>query len=197
MLDLDRYVPALITFIANKLSRGATVVYQKRFGVNVTEWRILSLLAIEPEISAARICHVIGFDKGPVSRTLAAMQERGLVAIKADQEDGRTYSISLTSKGCATHDQVIVVALERERRLLSVPEQGGTRSADRAAAARPRQSRCREGRRRGRPRMPERRRLQAAAATACRRIAVRALPALSRDRPAHPDIHSSLNGPGN
>jgi hypothetical protein len=63
VLDLDRYVPALITFIANKLSRGATVVYQKRFGVNVTEWRILSLLAIEPEISAARICHVIGFDR--------------------------------------------------------------------------------------------------------------------------------------
>ena len=119
VLDLDRYVPALITFIANKLSRSATVLYQKRFGVNVTEWRILSLLAIEPEISAARICHVIGFDKGPVSRTLAAMEERGLVAIKADRQDGRTYSISLTSKGFATHDHVIVVALERERRLLS------------------------------------------------------------------------------
>ena len=119
VLDLDRYVPALITFIANKLSRSATVLYQKRFAVNVTEWRILALLAIEPEISAARICHVIGFDKGPVSRTLAAMEGRGLVAIKADQDDARTYSISLTSKGYATHDQVIVVALERERRLLS------------------------------------------------------------------------------
>jgi DNA-binding MarR family transcriptional regulator len=119
VLDLDRYVPALITFIANKLSRTATVLYQKRFGVNVTEWRILALLAIEPEISAARICHVIGFDKGPVSRTLAAMEERGLVAIKADQQDGRTYSISLTAKGFTAHDQVIAVALERERRLLS------------------------------------------------------------------------------
>jgi len=118
-LDLDRYVPALITFIANKLSRSATVLYQKRFAVNVTEWRILALLAIEPEISAARICHVIGFDKGPVSRTLAAMEERGLVAIKADRADGRTYSISLTAKGAATHDKVIAVALERVRRLLS------------------------------------------------------------------------------
>ena len=87
-LDLDRYVPALITFIANKLSRSATVLYQKRFAVNVTEWRILALLAIEPEIPAARICHVIGFDKGPVSRTLAAMEERGLVVIKAGREDG-------------------------------------------------------------------------------------------------------------
>ena len=82
VLDLDRYVPALITFIANKLSRSATVVYQKRFGVNVTEWRIMSLLAIEPAISAARICSVIGFDKGPVSRTLAVMEKRGLVSIR-------------------------------------------------------------------------------------------------------------------
>jgi DNA-binding MarR family transcriptional regulator len=119
MLDLDRYVPALITFIANKLSRSATVLYQKRFAVNVTEWRILALLAIEPKISVARICHVIGFDKGPVSRTLKAMEERGLIAIEVDREDGRTYSISLTPKGTVTHDKVIAVALERERRLLA------------------------------------------------------------------------------
>ena len=75
MLDLDRYVPAFITFIANKLSNSATALYQRNFGVNVTEWRIMSLLAIEPGIPASRICHVIGFDKGPVSRTLAVLQE--------------------------------------------------------------------------------------------------------------------------
>lgn len=118
-LDLDRYVPALITFIANKLSRSASALYQKRFGINVTEWRIVSLLAVEPDISAARICYVIGFDKGPVSRTLAALQKRGLVRIRADRQDARTHSIALTPKGRATHDNVIVAALERERRLLS------------------------------------------------------------------------------
>jgi DNA-binding MarR family transcriptional regulator len=119
VLDLERYVPALITFVANKLSRSATALYQKRFHVNVTEWRILVLLAIEPGIPAARICHVIGFDKGPVSRTLSIMRERGLVAIKADPKDGRTHSISLTPKGRAIHDQIIGIALERERRLLA------------------------------------------------------------------------------
>jgi DNA-binding MarR family transcriptional regulator len=118
-LDLDRYVPALITFIANKLSNSATGLYQKNFGVNVTEWRILALLAIEPGIPASRICEVIGFNKGPVSRTLAVMQKRGLVAIRIDPNDGRTHSISLTAKGRATHDKVIVTALGRERRLLS------------------------------------------------------------------------------
>lgn len=119
LLDLDRYVPALITFIANKLSKSANAFYQPEFGVNVTEWRIIALLAIEPGIPAARICHVIGFDKGPVSRTLAAMEKRGLIAIRSDPKDGRTHSISLTAKGRATHDKVIAAAFERERRLLS------------------------------------------------------------------------------
>jgi len=118
-LDLDRYVPAFITFIANKLSNSATAFYQRKFGVNVTEWRIMSLLAIEPGIPASRICHVIGFDKGPVSRTLAGLEKRGLVAIRTDPNDGRTHSISLSAKGRATHDKVIVAAFERERRLLS------------------------------------------------------------------------------
>ena len=118
LLDLDRYVPAFVTFIANKLSNSATVFYQRNFGVNVTEWRIMSLLAIEPGIPASRICHVIGFDKGPVSRTLAMMQERGLVAIKTDPQDKRSHSISLTAKGRTTHDDVIVLAFDRERRLL-------------------------------------------------------------------------------
>jgi len=118
-LDLDRYVPAFITFIANKLSNSATAFYQRHFGVNVTEWRIMSLLAIEPGVPASRICHVIGFDKGPVSRTLSMLQKRGLVTIRTAPDDGRTHSISLTAKGRATHDKVIVAALERERRLLS------------------------------------------------------------------------------
>jgi DNA-binding MarR family transcriptional regulator len=119
LLDLDRYVPAFVTFIANKLSRSATVFYQKRFGVNVTEWRIMSLLAIEPGIPASRICHVIGFDKGPVSRTLAMLEDRGLVAINADPYDARTHSITLTARGRTVHDAVIVAALERERKLLA------------------------------------------------------------------------------
>src|SRR5258708_11657005 len=110
-LDLERYVPAFITFIANKLSRSATAFYQSRFGVNVTEWRIMSLLAIEPGITASRICYVIGFDKGPVSRTLALMPKTGLIVIKTDPRDGRSHSTSLTPKGRKVHDQVIVAAL--------------------------------------------------------------------------------------
>nr|WP_245292018.1 MarR family transcriptional regulator [Methylobacterium tarhaniae] len=127
-LDLERYVPALLTFVANKLSHSASTTYQSRFGVNVTEWRIMSLLAIEPGISAARICQVIGFDKGPVSRTIASMEKRNLVAIDEDPTDARRRLIRLTAQGESLHDEIIVVALERERRLTAclTPEQRDT-----------------------------------------------------------------------
>ena len=94
LLDLDRYVPAFITFIANKLSNSATAHYQRHFGVSVTEWRIMSLLVNQ-------------------------LQKRGLVAIRTAPDDGRSNAISLTPRGRAIHDKVIIAALERERRLLS------------------------------------------------------------------------------
>jgi DNA-binding MarR family transcriptional regulator len=119
VLDLDRYVPAFITFIANKLSNSATAFYQRNFGVNVTEWRIMSLLAIEPGIPASRICSVIGFDKAPVSRNLSMLEKRGLVAIRTAPDDGRSHAITLTARGRGVHDKVIAAAFDRERRLLS------------------------------------------------------------------------------
>ncbi len=118
-LDLPRYVPALLTFISNKLSRSASVHYQRQFGVTVTEWRIMALLAIEPGIPAARICHVIGFDKGPVSRSLALMQKRGLVTLENDLGDARRLAIRLSAEGRALHDRILAVALDREAQLLS------------------------------------------------------------------------------
>jgi DNA-binding MarR family transcriptional regulator len=119
ILNLGRYVPGLITHIANKLSRNANSVYQRRFGVSVTEWRILSQLAIEPGIPASRICFVIGFDKGPISRTLTAMETRGLITIRPNPRDARSYAIDLTNEGRRIHNEIIVVALERERSLLA------------------------------------------------------------------------------
>lgn len=119
VLDLAAYVPALITFVSNKLSRGASALYRRHFGVGIIEWRILALLAVEPAIPAARICQVIGLDKGPVSRSLALMERRGLVGVRADEADTRRRLVALTPAGHALHDRIIAVALERERRLLA------------------------------------------------------------------------------
>lgn len=122
VLDLARYAPALLTFLANKLSRGASTLYRRHFGVGIIDWRIMALLAIEPRIPASRICKVIGLDKGPVSRSVAFLVARGLATTEGDDGDARRRIIALTPEGRALHDRILAVALERERRLLACLE---------------------------------------------------------------------------
>jgi DNA-binding MarR family transcriptional regulator len=118
-LDLNRYVPAMLTFLANKLSTGASISYRKHFGIGVVEWRVIALLAVEENITANRICQVIGLDKSAVSRSLQLLEAAGRISGETDTNDARRYAVSLTPEGKALHDRVLRVALERERRLLS------------------------------------------------------------------------------
>jgi len=116
-LDLDNYVPAFLTFLANKLSSGASAVYRRRFGIGVTDWRIMALLALEPWIPAGRICEVIGLDKAAVSRSVRDMARHGLVETQVQEGDQRRQFVALTRKGVAMHDAIVDIALERERLL--------------------------------------------------------------------------------
>lgn len=121
-IDLDHYVPAYFTWIANKLSRGASQHYLSTFGVGIETWRCLVLLALDGSVSAQQVSRVIGMDKGSVSRCFKTMQESGLIRTQLDPNDGRARIAILTPEGRHLHDQIRGVALERERAFLSVLE---------------------------------------------------------------------------
>jgi len=118
-IDLDRYVPAAITFIANKWSRSSSTLYRRRFGVGMVEWRLMVLLAVEPWITAARADTVIGMDKAAVSRSVRQLEKHGLVALRPNAVDPRRREMALTAEGRRLHDRIAEVALERERQMLS------------------------------------------------------------------------------
>jgi DNA-binding MarR family transcriptional regulator len=65
-------------------------------------------------------------DKASVSRAFKSMQARGLITIGLDARDGRLRMASMTSKGRQLHDQILAIALERERAFLSVLDQDET-----------------------------------------------------------------------
>lgn len=119
-VNLDRYVPAYLTWIANKLSRGASQHYLNIFDVGIETWRCLVLLAIDGAVSAQKMSQIIGLDKASVSRSFKSMQEKGLIRTELDASDGRIRIAVLTPKGRTLHDQIMGVALERERAFLSV-----------------------------------------------------------------------------
>jgi DNA-binding MarR family transcriptional regulator len=120
VLDLDRYTVAYLVWTANKLSRGASHAYLKVFGVGVEVWRCLVLLAIHDAVTAQQVSQVMGMDKASVSRCFKILQQKGLIVMSLDASDGRVRLAKLTPKGRTLHDQILDIALERERTLLSV-----------------------------------------------------------------------------
>jgi DNA-binding MarR family transcriptional regulator len=115
-LNLDHYVPAYLTYLAGKISNSASATYRPRFGVGITDWRIMALLATEPWISAGRICDVIGLDKAAVSRSVQNMKSNGIVEVKHDNNSRK--GIAMTRKGLKLHDRIVKLSLAREEELL-------------------------------------------------------------------------------
>jgi DNA-binding MarR family transcriptional regulator len=117
-LDLDSYIPAYLSFLAGKLSSGASAVYRPRFGIGITDWRMMALLAAEPWVVASHICNSTGLDKAAASRSVRSLQDLGLIDIAPDRQDQRKQLIALTSKGVALHDRIVELAVAREQALL-------------------------------------------------------------------------------
>ena len=55
-MDMDAFVPAALTNLAQKITASASATYRPRFGVGITDWRIVALLASEPWIARACWC---------------------------------------------------------------------------------------------------------------------------------------------
>jgi DNA-binding MarR family transcriptional regulator len=113
-LDLDNYVPGLVTWLSNRLSAGSSKLYRERHGLGVIEWRVMASICAEEGCTAVRICQVVGLDKGAVSRSLALLTARGLV-----EASGRAKPLCLTPAGRDVHDSILDLALAREHRLLA------------------------------------------------------------------------------
>ncbi|MGY1635997.1 MarR family winged helix-turn-helix transcriptional regulator [Geodermatophilus sp. SYSU D00742] len=114
-IDREAYTPAYLSLVSNALSWGSTFQYMRRFGVGVNDWRVVSALGNHPGATAGEVCTVLGLNKSVVSRSVAGLTERGLVTIERADGQRRLY---LTADGVALHDQLLPLALERERWML-------------------------------------------------------------------------------
>lgn len=118
ILDITNYTPFFLSSINNALSRGASNLYRQRFGIGISEWRTVSMLAIEPDITAARICEVVNLDKAAASRALATLDELGYLDSEVSETDPRKKRWRLNRKGYDLHEQIIRIALAREETLI-------------------------------------------------------------------------------
>lgn len=120
VLDTEQHVPYFFTFISNKLSNNASALYRSRFNIGITEWRVMSVLASKPDIHANQIAAFLGTDKAAISRSLKRLEELKWIKPSPTQIDRRSRTIRLSSAGFTVHDEIIELALQREKKVLSV-----------------------------------------------------------------------------
>jgi len=118
-LDLERFVPYQLSVLSNVVSQEIAQAYGERFGLAVTEWRIIAVLGRFPGLSAMGVAERSAMDKVAVSRAVASLLERGLLHREVHGDDRRRSVLELSEPGQAVYAQVAPLALAYERDLLS------------------------------------------------------------------------------
>lgn len=118
-LQLEEFLPYRLSVLSNRISSEIAELYQSRFEISVTEWRVMAVLGRYPDVSAMEVAERTAMDKVAVSRAVNAMSERGLLEREVHSEDRRRSVLSLSRAGFALYDQIVPLVLDYERKLLS------------------------------------------------------------------------------
>lgn len=117
-LDLERFLPYRLSVLSNRISQAIARLYQARFGIGITEWRVIAVLGRYPGLSANAVAERTAMDKVAVSRAVAALLARKLLSRGTHGDDRRRSVLALSEAGYRIYDELVPLALGRERRLL-------------------------------------------------------------------------------
>lgn len=119
-LELDRFLPYRLSVLSNTISQAIARDYGARFGLAVTEWRVLAVLGRYDGLSAVEVAERTAMDKVAVSRAVNALLKSGRIRRAVHANDKRRSVLSLSAKGRRVYDEVAPMALRYERELLAV-----------------------------------------------------------------------------
>jgi DNA-binding MarR family transcriptional regulator len=118
-LKLDDFLPYRLSIASNRVSAAIASAYQALFGLKISEWRLVAVIAEGPGMTQQALGLATRMDKVTVSRAAAALVERGLVARQPNPGDQRSHMLALTATGRALYDDVAPKALELEAQVFA------------------------------------------------------------------------------
>ncbi|MCK9507379.1 MAG: MarR family winged helix-turn-helix transcriptional regulator [Pigmentiphaga sp.] len=118
-LTIDSFPTNLIVNLANSLRRTITSNYAEQFGLTVSEWRFLALLAESSPVNFTTLVEVSGSDKALVSRSMQALQMRGFAKVqKGTTVNQKKLPYLITRKGQNMYNKILPHACEKQGALL-------------------------------------------------------------------------------
>lgn len=115
---LQRFLTYRVSQLGFRLNRQAAHLLRRGSGLKLPEWRVIALLASHRRLNAAGIEELTGTDRGLLSRTVRALELRGLVVSHRSQKDRREVYFKLTPAGRQIHRQQLPLMQARQEHLL-------------------------------------------------------------------------------
>lgn len=109
-IELEGFLPYRLNVLATLVSQNLAKVYGDRFGISIPEWRVLATLGQFREKTAREIGLHSHMHKTTVSRAVAALAERHLIARRPNRDDMREAFLTMTPKGQAIYLEIVPLA---------------------------------------------------------------------------------------
>lgn len=111
---LEDFIPYKLAVVANRVSQSIGNLFETKFNIHFTEWRILMALYAYSELSFAEVVERTSMDKARVSRAQKRLVDLGMVRTRVDPDDGRRLFLSLTPTGAQRCNDILPSAAARE-----------------------------------------------------------------------------------
>ncbi len=119
-LKLETFLPYQLNVVASLVSQALSRVYSRRYAIGVPEWRVLVTLGQFGVMTGKAIGAHTHMHKTKVSRAVASMEKRKLLARRANRADMREAFLSLTPAGRSMYEEVAPHALDFAQRLIEI-----------------------------------------------------------------------------
>ncbi|MBN3562733.1 MarR family winged helix-turn-helix transcriptional regulator [Aliamphritea spongicola] len=118
IITLEDFMPYRLSVLSNKVSTIIAATYEGKFGISVTEWRIMAVLGEYPDASADFVSVKTQIEKSIISRAIAKLLQRKLIEREFDADDRRRSVLNLSETGRDVYREIVPVSFAYEDKLL-------------------------------------------------------------------------------
>ena len=116
---LEDFLPYQLSIASNAVSGRIAELYQARFELKISEWRIMAVLGEADARTQRELAELTLMDKVAVNRACKVLENRQLIARRPNAQDGRSHHVALTDAGRDIYGQIMPLARDAEQRLLA------------------------------------------------------------------------------
>ncbi|MBT3917491.1 MAG: winged helix-turn-helix transcriptional regulator [Rhodospirillaceae bacterium] len=118
-LELEDYLTYRVSTLSRMLDRQSVRFLSDKFGISLTERRILARLAQCDSSTVRQLAVELSVDKGRISRATASLIAMDCVERGSDPRDGRSAIFTITSTGRSLETEIVDQGRARQALLLN------------------------------------------------------------------------------